>query len=167
MAAVGPATNFCLVLLLLNSRQSVARPELRGGTVVRVHALAFCFPFTHRFMECARSPTSFLSKLASIFHITSCNVFWALCACDFVTHVLLVSEGVLVVFMVCCQSSGMLAGIFSVTNPDVDFQQIRAQREVMAVTLMLFVRLPKAPTSARAKQALKEMEPTAKVMDLL
>lgn len=37
----------------------------------------------------------------------------------------------------------------------------------MAVTLMLFVRLPKAHTSARVKQALKEMENTAKVMCLL
>lgn len=37
----------------------------------------------------------------------------------------------------------------------------------MAVTLMLFVRLPKAPTSARVKQALREMENTAKVMCLL
>lgn len=37
----------------------------------------------------------------------------------------------------------------------------------MAVTLMLFVRLPKAHTSARVKQALKEMENTAKVICLL
>lgn len=37
----------------------------------------------------------------------------------------------------------------------------------MAVTLMLFVRLPKAHTSARVKQALKEMENTAKVTCLL
>lgn len=37
----------------------------------------------------------------------------------------------------------------------------------MAVTLMPFVRLPKAHTSARVKQALKEMENTAKVMCLL
>lgn len=37
----------------------------------------------------------------------------------------------------------------------------------MAVTLMQFVRLPKAHTSARVKQALKEMENTAKVMCLL
>lgn len=33
----------------------------------------------------------------------------------------------------------------------------------MAVTLMLFVRLPKARTSARVKQDLKEMENTARV----
>lgn len=37
----------------------------------------------------------------------------------------------------------------------------------MAVTLMLFVKLPKAPTSARVKQALKEMETTAKVMSVI
>lgn len=37
----------------------------------------------------------------------------------------------------------------------------------MAVTLMLFVRLPKAHTSARVKQALKEMENTVKVICLL
>ena len=47
------------------------------------------------------------------------------------------------------------------------FQQIRAQREVMAVTLMLFVRLPKAHTSVHVRQALKEMENTAKVIFLL
>lgn len=34
----------------------------------------------------------------------------------------------------------------------------------MAVTLMLFVRLPKALTSARVKQALKEMGNTAKTL---
>lgn len=44
------------------------------------------------------------------------------------------------------------------------FQQIHARREVIAVTLMLFVRRPKAHTSARVKQGLKEMENTAKVM---
>lgn len=37
----------------------------------------------------------------------------------------------------------------------------------MAVTLMPFVRLPKSRTSARVKQALKEMENTVKVMCLL
>lgn len=44
------------------------------------------------------------------------------------------------------------------------FQQIHVQREVMAVTLMLFVRLPKALTSAHVKQALKEMGNTVKVI---
>lgn len=39
--------------------------------------------------------------------------------------------------------------------------------EVMAVTLMLFVRLRKAHISARVKQALKEMDITAKVIYLL
>lgn len=34
----------------------------------------------------------------------------------------------------------------------------------MAVTLMLFVRLPRAHTSARVKQALREMENTVKVI---
>lgn len=34
----------------------------------------------------------------------------------------------------------------------------------MAVTLTLFVRLPKARTSARVKQDLRETENTAKVM---
>ena len=37
----------------------------------------------------------------------------------------------------------------------------------MAVTLMLFVRLPKAHTSVHVRQALKEMENTAKVIFLL
>lgn len=36
----------------------------------------------------------------------------------------------------------------------------------MAVTLMLFVRLPKAHTSAHVKLALKEMEDTVKVTRL-
>ena len=44
------------------------------------------------------------------------------------------------------------------------FQQIHAQREVIAVTLMLFVRRPKVHTSARVKQVLKEMENTVKVI---
>lgn len=44
------------------------------------------------------------------------------------------------------------------------FLQIHVQREVMAVTLTLFVRLPKARTSARVKQDLRETENTAKVM---
>lgn len=43
------------------------------------------------------------------------------------------------------------------------FQQIHVQKEVMAVTLMLFVRLLKALTSAHVKQALKEMGNTVKV----
>lgn len=42
--------------------------------------------------------------------------------------------------------------------------EINAQREVTAVTLMLFVKIPKALTSARAKQALKEMENIVKTL---
>lgn len=37
------------------------------------------------------------------------------------------------------------------------------QRGVMAVTSMLFVKLPRVRTSARVKQALKVMDITAKV----
>uniref|UniRef100_A0A3P9QIY2 Signal peptide, CUB domain, EGF-like 2 n=1 Tax=Poecilia reticulata TaxID=8081 RepID=A0A3P9QIY2_POERE len=36
MGAICAARNFCLFLLLLNSRQSIALPETRGGTVVSV-----------------------------------------------------------------------------------------------------------------------------------
>lgn len=41
--------------------------------------------------------------------------------------------------------------------------QIPVQREVMAVTLMLFVKLPRVHTSARVKQGLKAMDITVKV----
>lgn len=44
--------------------------------------------------------------------------------------------------------------------------QTHVQREVMAVTLTLFVRMLKAHTSARVKQALKGMVNTVKVIIL-
>lgn len=47
------------------------------------------------------------------------------------------------------------------------FPQTHAQMEVMAVTSMLFVRLPKARTSARVKQVLRETDINAKVPCLL
>uniref|UniRef100_M4A4Z2 Signal peptide, CUB domain, EGF-like 2 n=1 Tax=Xiphophorus maculatus TaxID=8083 RepID=M4A4Z2_XIPMA len=40
MGAICAARNFCLFLLLLNSRQSIALPETRGGTVVSVYPCA-------------------------------------------------------------------------------------------------------------------------------
>ena len=48
MGAIWAARDFCLFLLLLNSRQSTALPEIRGGTVVsvclRVCECVLCFP---------------------------------------------------------------------------------------------------------------------------
>ena len=38
MGAVWAARDFCLFLLLLNSRQNTALPEIRGGTVLSVCA---------------------------------------------------------------------------------------------------------------------------------
>lgn len=58
MGAVWAARDFCLFLLLLNSRQSAALPEFRGGTVVSVWAcvcvvLCSCGDFTHAFPRSA------------------------------------------------------------------------------------------------------------------
>lgn len=54
--------------------------------------------------------------------------------------------------------------VVAVTLKDLcGFQQIHVRTAVMAVTLMLFVRRPKARTSARVEQALKEMDDTVKV----
>lgn len=48
MGAVWAARDFCLFLLLLNSRQSAALPEFRGGTVVSVCVLSFAVVETLR-----------------------------------------------------------------------------------------------------------------------
>lgn len=64
MGAIWAARDLCLFLLLLNSHQSRALPEIRGGTVVSVCAcMRVCVSvgvvfsgryFTLRFLECAR-----------------------------------------------------------------------------------------------------------------
>lgn len=62
MGAIWAARDFCLFLLLLNSRQNTALPEIRGGTVLSVCAcVCLCVVFSSRgecyfyarFQECA------------------------------------------------------------------------------------------------------------------
>lgn len=74
MGAIWAARDFCLFLLLLNSRQSAALPDIRGGTVVTVRACVCCVSQSWRvllyarFKECAFvvSPVGILFKFSLV-----------------------------------------------------------------------------------------------------